>query len=255
MSVSQGPNFSRVWNGFVSWKLWSHLSDDQQFTDIDPGCIKWTSMHLHPFQECQISAGLKNYIQKISTTVKSNIWKYCLLLKADSKITKLFTDIMAKQCSCCKFIHQNYPWHDWDHQWINYLENVRKHLGDKLIDSEPFVVPWDCKCFKEISIQSLMSIMCVAVGWTGYLPFPLTAPLNIQYYHTQYLMRVRNITSWVDCEENSSFSGSIAHGNFLGFSVHRDNNPTVWIKSSYVWVIYFLQVPGDRDSMKQTKKG
>lgn len=131
MSVSQGPNFSRVWNGFASWKLWAHLSGDQQFTDIDidPECIKWTSMHLHPFQECQISAGLKNYIQKIRTTLKSNIWKYCLLLKTNTKITKLFTDIMAKQCNCCKFIHQNYPWHGWDHQWLKLFGECEEASG------------------------------------------------------------------------------------------------------------------------------
>lgn len=72
------------------------------------------------------------------------------------------------------------------------------------------------------------------------------------------MLSMRNLKSGADCEENTLFSGSIAHDNFPGYSVHRNNNP-IWLVAflqaileehkqqqnhSYIWVIYFLQAPG-----------
>ena len=115
---------------------------------------------------------------------------------------------------------------------VKIIGECGKASGRQLLDSEPFVVPWDYMCFKGIPIEFFTSTMCVY--GTGGLPLPLSAPLNIQYCHTQYLTRVRNIKSWDNCEESTSFGGSIAHGNFLGLSVHRNSNST--------WLIAFPQV-------------
>lgn len=47
------------------------------------------------------------------------------------------------------------------------------------------------------------------------------------------MLSIRNLKSGADCEENTLFSGSIAHDNFPGYSIHRNNNP--------IWLVIFLQ--------------